>query len=615
MALAAQNAAVLVEENVMAAMRDGVRLATDVYRPARDGKALEGKFPIILVRTPYNKSGLRGPCTTFAEHGYVCLSQDCRGRFRSEGEFYAFVNEGKDGFDAIEWAAGQPWSNGKVATFGGSYLAWDQFHASMYRPPHLVAMFAIVGGAHFLEEYAFPAGAPNLGWSNWLLNSALTSPRAQSDPQARQRLAAATTDRAAWISLHPEKRAEVFREFPEHMRMFRDYYDNPDENSYWKQRGFYTSGYTREMKDVPIMFISGWFDYFVEGTIRTYMDTGAIHRQPKKLMLGPWPHGVGGRACGQADFGDSAAVGVNQLAIAWFDHWLQGKPLERVGPEPVHIFRMGGGDGRRVKTGETTLLAHGGRWQSLPAWPAPDAKPMRLFISGKGELSRQAPQKTESKSYVYDPDNPVPTIGGRYSNGPGSPMCPQDQVCSPNVLGCRDTSRLNERPDVLSFTSPPLDADVDVTGVVRATLWIASDAVDTDFSAKLIDVYPDGTSLHIADGQIRARYRNQHRTPELLVPGKTYKIEINLGSVSNLFVKGHRIRLDVSSSNFPKFEPNSNTAEPAGKWTRRLKAHNTVHMGGKSASYVELPVRPSMNVEAAVVGLQGPIDARRSGTK
>ena len=165
-----------VQQNVMAPMRDGVSLATDIYLPSGDGK-----FPVVLIRTPYNKDGARSQCTTFAARGYACVAQDCRGRFASQGEFYAFINEGKDGFDAIEWAARQPWSNGKVGTFGGSYLAWDQFHASMYRPPHLVAMFAIVGGANFLEEYAHPAGMPNLGWSNWILNSALTSPKARSD--------------------------------------------------------------------------------------------------------------------------------------------------------------------------------------------------------------------------------------------------------------------------------------------------------------------------------------------------------------------------------------------------------------------------------------------------
>jgi putative CocE/NonD family hydrolase len=572
-------------------MRDGVKLATDIYLPSGEGRPLEGRFPVILVRTPYNKNGLRNQCTVFAENGYACVAQDCRGRFQSEGEFYAFVNEGKDGFDAIEWAARQPWSNGKIGTFGGSYLAWDQFHASMYRPPHLVAMFAVVGGANFLEEYAHPSGAPNLGWSNWILNSALTSPQAQENPEARQRLEAMGKDRAAWIALHPEKRAELLIDFPEHMRMFQDYYGNPSENSYWKQRGFYTTGYFREMKDVPIMFVSGWFDYFVEGTIQTYVQTAATQKTPKKLMLGPWPHGVGGSVCGQADFGDAAAVKLVELATAWFDHWLKDRDLERIGPEPVKVFRMGGGGGARSAAAQGTLVSHGGTWQTLPAWPPPDAAPKRFYAKG-GELTPEPPRDAISRSYVFDPDNPVPTIGGRYSNAPGSPMCPQDQVCSPKILGCRDASPLDARPDVLSSVSAPLEADLEVTGMVHATLWVTSDAVDTDFTAKLIDVYPDGTALHIADGQIRARYRNQHEKPEFLTPGKAYQVRINLGSVSNLFVKGHRIRLDISSSNFPKFEPNSNTGELPGKWTRRVKAKNTVFMGGERASYLELPVRP-----------------------
>jgi hypothetical protein len=392
--------------------------------------------------------------------------------------------------------------------------------------------------------------------------------------------------------LHPEKRAELLRDFPEHMRMFQDYYGNPGENSYWRQRGFYTAGYTREMKDVPIMFVSGWFDYFVEGTIQTYVKTAATQKSAKKLMLGPWPHGIGGSVCGQADFGDAASLKVVELGIAWFDQWLRGRTLERIGPEPVHIFRMGGGSGSRRKTNQTTLVPHGGTWRAVPAWPPPDAKPKRLYVNSSGELTVQPQPRTDSRSYVFDPDNPVPTIGGRYSNAPGSPMCPRDQVCSPDILGCHDASPLDTRPDVLSSISAPLESDLDVTGTVQATLWISSDAVDTDFTAKLVDVYPDGTALHIADGQIRTRYRNQHAKPEFLNPGKVYQVRINLGSVSNLFVEGHRIRLDISSSNFPKLEPNSNTGEPSGKWTRRIKARNTVFFGGGRASYVELPVRP-----------------------
>jgi hypothetical protein len=346
------------------------------------------------------------------------------------------------------------------------------------------------------------------------------------------------------------------------------------------------------MKDVPTMFVSGWFDYFIEGTIQTYVKTAAAHKTPKKLMLGPWPHGVGGSTCGQADFTDAAAIRVNELAIAWFDHWMRDRKLEQIGPEPVHIFRMGGGGGSRRQTAQTTLITHGGTWKALPAWPPPDAKPKRLYIGSAGKLTTEPPRQADSRSYVFNPDDPVPTIGGRYSNGPGSPMCPQDQVCSPEILGCRDNSPLNARPDVVSSVSVPLESDLEVTGTVYAMLWISSDAVDTDFTAKLVDVYPDGTALHIADGQIRARYRNQHAKPELLVPGKAYQVRINLGSVSNLFVKGHRIRLDISSSNFPKFEPNSNIGDPPGNWTSRAKAKNTIFMGDGRASYLELPVRP-----------------------
>jgi putative CocE/NonD family hydrolase len=252
---------------------------------------------------------------------------------------------------------------------------------------------------------------------------------------------------------------------------------------------------------------------------------------------------------------------------------------------------MGGGDGSRRTENNATLISHGGTWQTLPAWPPPDANPQRFFIANSGELTREAPKQPASRTYVFDPEDPAPTIGGRYSNAAGSPMCPQEQACRSTIFGCRNDLPLDKRSDVLSFATAPLDRDVDVTGVVRATLWISSDAVDTDFTAKLIDVYPDGTALHIADGQIRARYRNQHARPEFLKPGEVYRVGIDLGSVSNLFVKGHRIRLDISSSNYPKFEPNSNTGEPPFEWTRRVKAKNTVYSGGARSSHVELPVR------------------------
>lgn len=284
----------------MVPMRDKVQLATDVYRPARAGAAVEGKFPVLVVRTPYNKAGLARSGAWFAQRGYVVVAQDCRGRFRSEGDFYAFLNEGLDGYDTIEWAAAQPWSTGKVGTFGGSYLAWDQHHAAMYRPPHLEAMFAIVGGSNFYQDYAFPGGAPNLGWGSWLLQSARSSPLASKDPATVAPInAVMPAGPMAWLSQHPNKRAGAFELLPAHHRMYADFYGHPEFGDWWKQKGWYTRGHYNEIKDVPTVFLSGWYDYFGEGTLENFAELARRQKTPKKLIMGPWPHGTGRAECGE----------------------------------------------------------------------------------------------------------------------------------------------------------------------------------------------------------------------------------------------------------------------------------------------------------------------------
>ncbi len=554
--------------NVMVAMRDGVKLATDVYRPARNGQPVEGKFSVLLYRTPYNKEGLAKDAAYFARFGYAVVAQDCRGRFQSEGEFYPFLSEGLDGYDTIEWAGTQPWSNGKVGTMGGSYLAWDQYHAAMYRPPHLVAMFAQVGGANFYQEYGHPGGAPNLGWPLWILGSAASSPPALRDPALREPLARMQKDIGEWLRLHPQKRAETFQNLPVHRKLYQDMYDHPDFVDYWKQKGFYTAGYHKSIKDVPIFFLSGWYDYFGEGVLENFAALARMHKTPKKLLMGPWPHGIGRRTCGDADFGPDAEVDMRALALDWFDHWMKDDPFERVPADSVRLFRMVGGDGG---------ARHGGAWRSASSWPPADVKPTRYYLHAGGALDPKAAAGTKPSSFVYDPDDPVPTIGGRYPNG-GSKPCAQDQ------------RPLSDRPDVLFFSTPSLEAPVEVTGKVRAKLWISSDAVDTDFTAKLIDVYPDGYAMILTDGVIRARYRNGFQKAEWMKPGAAYEVSIDLGSTSNLFAKGHHIRVDISSSNYPRIEPNPNTGEPTGRWTRRVKARNTVYHDAKRASYVELPI-------------------------
>jgi uncharacterized protein len=560
----------------MAPMRDGVRLATDVYRPAAGGQPAAGKFPVLLVRTPYNKAGARSDGEYFARRGYVLLAQDCRGRFASEGDFYAFLNEGEDGYDAIEWAASRPWSNGKVGTLGGSYLAWDQYHASMYRPPHLVTMFAVVGGANFYQEYAYPGGAPNLGWPMWLLNSARTSRHAEQHPDAVAQIGAIAKNPGPWLREDPQKRAGIFQPFPAHRKMYEDFVGNPAFDDYWKQRGWYTAGYYGEMKDVPMLFLTGWYDYFGPGSIQTFAALSRSQKTAKRLIVGPWPHGVGGHECGDASFGDSARVSVRTLMEDWFGHWLKGEPLEAIGPEPVRIFRMGGGGGSRTASDK---MHHGGQWRTAAAWPPPAMKPVRYYAQADGGLSVQPPAKAGApSSYDYDPRNPVPSIGGRYGINPG---CAQNQVCSPNLLGCSDTEPLASRSDVLSFSTPPLKAPVEATGNVTAKFWVSSDAADTDFTAKLVDVYPNGYALILTDGQIRARFRKSFEHPEPMKAGAVYEVTIDLGPTSNLFAAGHRIRLDVSSSNFPRIEPHP------------LKARNSLYHDPDRPSYLELPVVPA----------------------
>lgn len=550
-------------------MRDGVRLATDVYQPAHGGRTAPRRFPVLVCRTPYNKAGVRGQAIYLAERGYVVLAQDVRGRFASEGSFYAFINEGKDGYDTIEWAAVQPWSNGRVGTFGASYLAWDQYFAAMYRPPHLGAMFALVGGANFYDEYAYPGGVPNLGWPIWIANSARSSPQAATHPEAANQMTGIVLkDAVDWLRLEPSARATLFRGFPDHERMYDDFVEHPRLDDYWKQRGFYTEGYWREMKDVPIYFLTGWYDYFIEGVLKNFEALSRLQKTEKKLLIGPWPHGTGAAQCGDVFYGQAAAVDQNALMADWFDHWLKGKPYDWIGPEAVRIFRMGGGDGSR---GNEHKMHDGGQWETLDTWPPPHRQTETLYLHEGGMLTADKPGTEEPSRYAHDPAHLVPSIGGRDGAGGWSVNCGQNQVCSSRYVGCTDSKPLNERQDVLSFSTEPLRAPRDVTGPVRASFWVASDAPVADFVAKLIDVWPDGYALILLDGQTRV---------ELSGKKKPRQVTVELGSVSNLFAAGHRIRLDIQSSNFPKLD------------FVRKESRQTVYHEGRRPSYLELSMPP-----------------------
>jgi uncharacterized protein len=571
----------VVETDVMVAMRDGVKLATDIYRPGPAGKPGEDRFPVLVSRTPYNKAAGKSMGMHCASRGYVAVVQDCRGRFQSQGDFYPLLREGQDGYDTIEWAAAQPWSNGKVGSMGGSYVGWAQYQAAAERPPHLVAMFASVAGSQFRPYYG---GIPTANWPSWILLMASNSPESARRPAAAETLARIFKDTLPWLALHPQKRAAVLDAFPGYKKIYDDFYAHPDNDAYWKQPGFDPTGRYDRIKDVPILMVGGWYDALVEGVLEGYTTLSRLHKTPKKLIVGPWPHAVGKSEAGDAAFGAQAEMNQLAMTLDWFDHWMKGRDYKLAGGDAVRLFRMGGGDGSRTPGGR---LNRGGEWKEVRAWPPPGYDRIRYYFRESNRLDRGAPGKEKPATFHSDPDNPVPTVGGRW--GSNEQCCAQDQVCSPRFPGCTDSRPLNERPDVLSFVSAPLQAPLDVTGVVKTRLWVSSDAPDTDFIIKLIDVYPDGTALLVLDGQIRARYRQSLERARLMKPGAVYPIDVEVGSTSSLFAAGHRIRLDIASSNFPKLEPNSNTGEPPGSYTRRFKARNTVYRDGARPSYLELP--------------------------
>jgi putative CocE/NonD family hydrolase len=548
----AQDPGVLVENNVMVPMRDGVRLATDIYR-LRDAK---GKLPVVLYRSPYNKNGLRREGFYFAKHGYVVLAQDCRGRFGSEGSFTGLSGEGADGYDAIEWAAAQPWSDGRVLTAGASYLAWVQYNAAILRPPHLTAMFALVGGSNYFRS-SYPGGVKSLNGSTWLLLSAQTSPQAEKQPTLRDSLGEILKNVEPWLALPADRRGETLRPFPDQYRMFEQYAAHPTFDEFWKQPGLWPAGHYSDMKDVPMLFLSGWYDPFVEGVIENFNGLSRVQKSMKKLIVGPWPHDTGRAVCGDADFGTDGAVDQQGLALEWFDHWTRGTPFRMVPEEPVRVFRMGGGTGERTRAG---LIAPGGKWRNLPAWP-PGAKATKLYLTSTALQMEPPPAGAKPGVFVYDPVSPVPTRGGRYG-----------KECVQNQAG------VEKRSDVLSFQTTPLEAALDVTGRVIAKLWVASDQAESDVVARLIDVYPNGYALILGEGQLRSTYREGSEKRVPAEPGKAYELAIDLGPVSNLFGQGHRIRLDVTGSSFPRLEP-----LPA-------KATSSVYHEAQRASYLELPV-------------------------
>lgn len=612
----------VIESDVMVAMRDGVRLATDLYLPARAGKALPGPFPVILERTPYDKVapsrsersaseprplGRAEVARFFVSRGYAFAYQDCRGTHRSEGRFTKYLSDGEDGYDTMAWLTTQPWCNGKIATMGLSYAAHTQVAAACIAPPGLAAMFVDSGGfSDAFQGGIRQGGAFELKQATWAHRQAMEGSEAASNPLVRSALKA--EDMRAWFTRMPWRKGHSpLRWAPEYEDYLFEQWTNGEYGAYWKRLGICAREYYDTFADVPMVHMSSWFDAYPRTATDNYLALSRTKRGPVSLILGPWTHGD---RClsfvGDVDFGPAAILEGNlaesflALRARWFDRWVKGIQNGAESDPRVRYFRMGGGSGLRNADGR---LQHGGEWLAAADWPPPEARTLTLHLRADGRLAEEAPEDDQPPLvYAYDPRHPVPSIGGTITSGePVMRGGAFDQVEDPRFFGCAAPYLpLASRADVLVFETAPLTEDLEITGPVSAWLWVASDCPDTDFTIKLLDVYPPnrdypcGFAMNLTDGILRARYRDSWEKPSLMEPGRLYEVRVDAFPTSNLFAKGHRIRLDVSSSNFPHFDANPNTGEPEGRNRLTRIATNAVHVDDAHPSRLVLQ-RVSLN--------------------
>lgn len=586
--------------NIMVPMRDGVSLATDLYLPATpEGTVQPGPFPVIVDRTPYQKipRALMNDPEFFARRGYAFVFQDARGHGDSEGDFYLYVHEGNDGYDCMEWVFAQPWCNGRIGTSGFSHDAATQNAIAREGSPRLNAIFPAFGSSNYHNDVAGHGGAYRLSHNFvYTVMHALLDKSASSSPGLVAAMRKVQENMFEWLSAHPDKHRRLFRDFPAGLRWYEDWLDHPDLDDYWKQNAYYFEGHYDQYPDVPGFFMGGYYDFCELGTVTNYEGLRARKQSPQYLMLGPWCHGpLNARRtfAGEVEFGPVSRVDWNPVRLAFYDEVLMGIETGMFGPQhAVKVFVMGGGTGKKTAQGR---IDHGGYWVTASEWPLPGTSPRDYFVAGPGVLSGEQPAGAGSESFIYDPGDPVIQIGGDYTYP--FAMGPLNQVRDPGILGYASRLPLQARPDVLTFETGPLAEDVEIAGHIWVELFVSSDAPDTDFTAKLIDQYPvsedypDGFAMLLTDSIIRLRYREslEHAVP--YAPGDVVRVRIDVRVVANVFKASHRIRLDISSSNFPSFDPNPNTGEHIGKHTHLRQARNTVHYGPDHPSRLILPVR------------------------
>jgi len=594
-----------LQHNVMVPMRDGVRLAADVYLPAKDGQPVAERLPTILMRTPYSKgSGEKGHADGryFASWGYAVVFQDTRGRSASEGPWHMLTDDGPDGFDTAQWIAQQSWSNGKIGTIGTSYVGGTQHALAMTRSPHLTTSIPVDAMSNLGYASMRNGGAFELRFWNWIMLNAGRGSQYQRDPGTEAVLREMADQRKHYLANLPLRAGTTpLRLAPAYEQWLVEAMGHGINDDFWRQNNIVD--HAAEYKDMPVYLVGGWYDSWASNTTANFVALSKAIRGPVYLIMGPWIHGAQGQSAhGQVSFGPAAAISDPRAwRREWYDHWLKGIDNSVGKADPfrtkVRIFVMGSGSGGKDQDGR---LEHGGAWRDEQEWPLARARAGNWYLHANGGLSDQPPPAgAGATSFQFDPRHPVPTIGGNISsNNDIMLQGAWDQRGGAHIWNGQEPIPLSARNDILVFQSEPLPEDLEVTGELAVKLWVSSTAVDTDFTAKLIDVYPPspswpgGFDLNIGDGIQRLRFRESLQKEVLAEPGKVYPITVKLYPTSNIFKKGHRIRVDVSSSNFPRFDVNPNTGEPLNRNRRQVVAVNTVHHDADHPSHIVLPVVP-----------------------
>ncbi|MBI1750332.1 MAG: CocE/NonD family hydrolase [Acidobacteria bacterium] len=557
---------IVKEDNVAVPMRDGVVLRADIWRPAG-----AGTFPVLVYRTPYDKRRAPESYATYrkaAERGYAVVMQDVRGRYASAGEFLPYQQDGKDGYDTIEWAAKQPWSSGAVGTFGLSYPGAVQWLAAMERPPHLKAMVPAMTFST-PRNFFYSGGVFDGSWAGWIWNNIAPDVRVKKNlpgPKTGEEA------RAAWekdrSKLQGRLPLAALGELREIAPWYFDWMRHEPTDAWWEWcelRGKY------DRTDAAVLNLSGWYDeaYGPEGATTNYSGVVAARKgQTDKrahLLIGPWVHGVGATKetkAGVRDFGPGSAIDYDEIVLRWMDRYVKGIANGVDKEKSVRVFVMGSNT-----------------WREADAWPIPGTQQMPLYLAagaGKaGDLRQSAPTKDVApSSFISDPAKPVTDPYPAYSGG-------------------HDYSEMAKRSDVLVFETAPLEQDTEVVGNITAEIYISCDAPDTDLWVKLLDVSPDGQAVNLMSpglDVLRASYRNPGGKRELLEPGRVYKLELKNLITGNLFRKGHRIRAQISAAFFPHFSRNLHTGKLEMESAEMHKATIRIHHDRKNASRIVLPV-------------------------